>query len=83
MNKHLRTDEIGHPKDQGSCLPFAALARSVPQEREVLPEGLILLKNSSLLEVPSADSIPALGGRIGDDGTAAGGAAGAFLRVLA
>jgi hypothetical protein len=35
-------------------------------------EGLIPLKNSCLIEVHGADSIPTSGGRIGDDGTEAG-----------
>ena len=46
-------------------------------------EGRILLKNSSLIEGRRADSIPTMGGSIGDDGTAARGATGAVLRVLA
>jgi len=43
----------------------------------------IPLKNSLLIEEHPADSIPVLGWRIGDDGTEAGGAARAVLRVLA
>lgn len=39
--------------------------------------GLILLKNSSLIERPIADSIPVLNGEFGDDGTEAGSASGA------
>ncbi len=39
--------------------------------------GLILLKNSSLIEVSVADSIPALSGSIFDDGTEARSAGGA------
>ena len=46
-------------------------------------KGRISLKNSRLIAGPSADSIPARDGRIGDDGTATGGAASAVLRVLA
>ena len=43
----------------------------------------ISLKNSRLIQWCRADSILPMGGRIGDDGTAAGSATGAFLRVLA
>lgn len=45
--------------------------------------GRILLKNSCLIEVSLADSILPPGGRNGDDGTEAGGATSAVLRVLA
>ncbi|SCZ72928.1 hypothetical protein SAMN04488118_11572, partial [Epibacterium ulvae] len=41
--------------------------------------GLILLKNSSLIECPLADSIPLLVGGFGDDGTEAGSTGGAVL----
>ena len=37
----------------------------------------------TFIGVPMADSIPIVDGRIGDDGTAAGGAASAVLRVFA
>ncbi|WP_224826739.1 hypothetical protein, partial [Cognatishimia sp. MH4019] len=42
--------------------------------------GLIVLKNSCLIEVVIADSIPLLIGGFGDDGTKAGGTSGAVLR---
>ena len=45
--------------------------------------GLILLKNSRLIEGCRTDSILTMGGRIGDDGTEAGSTTGAVLRVLA
>jgi|UPI0005938406 hypothetical protein len=41
--------------------------------------GLIVLKNSCLIEWSIADSIPLLIGGFGDDGTKAGGASGAVL----
>ncbi|WP_224825134.1 hypothetical protein, partial [Cognatishimia sp. MH4019] len=42
---------------------------------------LIVLKNSCLIEVVIADSIPLLIGGFGDDGTKAGGTSGAVLRI--
>ena len=47
--------------------------------RSISQSGLIVLKNSCLIEGAIADSIPLLIGGLGDDGTKAGGASGAVL----
>ena len=62
---------------------FAHAASFVPRARAARKGndrlGLIVLKNSCLIEGVIADSIPLLIGRSGDDGTEAGGAGSTVL----
>ena len=66
--------------------PLPAQSGRTRRSRQDTPRrqgGRILLKNSRLIAGLGVDSIPASGGRIGDDGAEAGSATRAVLRVLA
>jgi hypothetical protein len=58
---------------------FILCIAAIRHSRSIGHTGLIVLKNSCLIEGSIADSIPLLIGGFGDDGTKAGGTSGAVL----